>query len=75
MQPTVLTRPVKLPELPLNADGTPFDTDKALKDIADAGTQWRQEHLRKEDMEVRSLLPFLVGLFPRRSLLLTPSSR
>ncbi|GJN90764.1 hypothetical protein Rhopal_003778-T1 [Rhodotorula paludigena] len=51
MQPTVLTRPVKLPELPLNADGTPFDTDKALKDIADAGTQWRQEHLRKEDME------------------------
>ncbi|BGP40399.1 hypothetical protein JCM10449v2_004361 [Rhodotorula kratochvilovae] len=52
LKPTVLTRPSPVPELPLNADGTPFDTDKALKDIADAGTQWRQQHLRKEDMEV-----------------------
>ncbi|BGP24951.1 capsular associated protein [Rhodotorula toruloides] len=49
--PTVLTRPSPLPELPLNADGTPFDTDKALKEIAEAGAAWKQRHLRKEDME------------------------
>ncbi|GAA5943786.1 hypothetical protein JCM3775_000955 [Rhodotorula graminis] len=52
LQPTVLSRPASpMPDLPLNADGSAFDTDKALKDIADAGTQWRQQHLRKEDME------------------------
>ncbi|GAA5828700.1 hypothetical protein JCM11251_005843 [Rhodosporidiobolus azoricus] len=49
--PTVLTHPSPVPELPLNADGTPFDTDKALRDIAEAGRQWRDTYVRKQDME------------------------
>ncbi|GAA6001574.1 hypothetical protein JCM10207_006732 [Rhodosporidiobolus poonsookiae] len=51
ISPTVLTHPSPVPELPLNADGTPFDTDKALKDIADAGREWRETFVRKADME------------------------
>lgn len=64
LKPTVLSRPsaTALADLPLNADGSAFDTDKALKDIADAGTQWRQQHLRKEDMEVRPPLSFAPSL-------------
>ncbi|GAA5985515.1 hypothetical protein JCM11641_007092 [Rhodosporidiobolus odoratus] len=50
-QPTILTRPSPIPELPLNPDGTPFDTDKALKGIADAGREWREQYVRKADME------------------------
>lgn len=47
----VLTLPSPLPELPVLADGSPFETDRALRDIAEAGTQWRAEHVRKGDME------------------------
>ncbi|KAM0791180.1 hypothetical protein ACM66B_005664 [Microbotryomycetes sp. NB124-2] len=48
---TQLTSPVPVPELPLNSDGTPFDGDKALKDIADAGREWKDQFARKGDME------------------------
>lgn len=46
---------------PINpAHGAIFDGDLALKDIADQGAQWRQQHMRREDMEVRqSILSFL----------------
>lgn len=32
--------------------GRIFDGDLALKDIAEQGSQWRTQHLRREDMEV-----------------------
>ncbi|KAK4048327.1 hypothetical protein OIV83_004849 [Microbotryomycetes sp. JL201] len=48
---TQLTSPSPIPELPLNSDGTPFGGDKALKDIADAGRQWKEQYARKGDME------------------------
>ncbi|CEQ39675.1 SPOSA6832_01224 [Sporobolomyces salmonicolor] len=48
---TTLTRPHPIPELPLNADGSAFDNDKALRDIAEAGREWKTQHLRKADME------------------------
>ncbi|GAA6021931.1 hypothetical protein JCM11491_004798 [Sporobolomyces phaffii] len=48
---TTLSRPVPVPALPDNEDGTEFDADKVLKEIADAGSRWKKEHLRKEDME------------------------
>lgn len=38
------------------ADGRAFEGDRALQDIAEAGREWRQNHVRKADMEVR-LLP------------------
>lgn len=38
---------------PINpAHGDSFDGNLALKDIADAGSQWRTTHMRREDMEV-----------------------
>ena len=38
---------------PINpAHGPLFDGDLALKDIADQGSAWRKEHMRREDMEV-----------------------
>lgn len=48
---TELTHPQTLPELPPNADGSLFDPDTALRDIAEAGRQWRTEYVRKADME------------------------
>ncbi|GAA6064394.1 hypothetical protein JCM10212_004233 [Sporobolomyces blumeae] len=48
---TTLSRPKPVPALPANEDGTPFDTDKALQEIAEAGSRWKKEHLRKADME------------------------
>ncbi|KAK4053949.1 hypothetical protein OIO90_003786 [Microbotryomycetes sp. JL221] len=48
---TQLTKPFPIPELPTNADGTPFDGDKALKDIADAGAEWKEQIASKGDME------------------------
>lgn len=54
---TSLTRPHPVPELPPTADGHAFEGDRALQDIAEAGREWRQNHVRKADMEVR-FLPF-----------------
>lgn len=50
--PTVISHSAGKAELPANADGSPFDNDRALRDIAEAGSEWRQRHLRREDMEV-----------------------
>ena len=55
---TVLTKPSPLPELPTNNDGTPFNGDVALREIAEAGTEWRKRHVRREDMEVSRWLTY-----------------
>lgn len=49
---TQLTKPSPLPELPTNNDGSPFQGDVALREIAEAGTEWKKRHVRREDMEV-----------------------
>lgn len=48
---TQLSRPSPIPALPENEDGTEFNSDRVLREIAEAGSQWKKEHLRKEDME------------------------
>ncbi|KAM0753106.1 capsular associated protein [Meredithblackwellia eburnea MCA 4105] len=48
---TVLTKPHPIPILPTTSDGEPFAGDRALRDIAEAGREWRQQHVRKADME------------------------
>lgn len=50
---TQLSRPSPVPALPENEDGTEFDPDRVLHEIAEAGSRWKKDHLRKEDMEVR----------------------
>lgn len=52
---TVLTQPPSSPGLPKSSDGSAFEGDKALQDIAEAGKHWRERFVRKADMEVRSL--------------------
>jgi hypothetical protein len=52
---TVLTKPHPVPELPTTSTGESFDGDRALQDIAEAGRDWRQNHVRKGDMEVSRL--------------------
>ncbi|TKA56853.1 hypothetical protein B0A53_01254 [Rhodotorula sp. CCFEE 5036] len=49
--PTVISHSAVKADLPANADGSPFDNDRALRDIAEAGSEWRQRHLRQADME------------------------
>jgi len=39
---------------PLAEEGALFDPDRALRDIALAGSRWKRRNVRKEDMEVRS---------------------
>ncbi|GAA5915367.1 uncharacterized protein JCM6883_006812 [Sporobolomyces salmoneus] len=48
---TKLSRPSPIPALPENADGSEFNSDTVLKEIAESGSRWKKEHLRKEDME------------------------
>lgn len=49
---TVLTSPSPVPVLPTMRDGSAFSGDHALRDIAEAGREWRQTYVRKADMEV-----------------------
>ncbi|KAI5480628.1 Rho guanyl-nucleotide exchange factor [Pseudohyphozyma bogoriensis] len=49
--PTVLTAPNPVPALPTSANGEPFQGDRMLQDIAEAGREWRQSYVRKADME------------------------
>lgn len=53
---TTLNRPSPVPALPDNEDGSEFNADTVLKEIAESGSEWKKEHLRKEDMEVSLLL-------------------
>jgi hypothetical protein len=43
---------------PLADSNTLFDGDRALRDIALAGSRWRRRHIRKADMEVRPRFAF-----------------
>jgi len=57
---TSLSKPSPIPALPPNEDGSDFHADTVLQEIAEAGSKWKKEHLRKEDMEVsRFYLPSL----------------
>lgn len=49
---TSLSKPSPIPALPPNEDGSDFHADTVLQEIAEAGSKWKKEHLRKEDMEV-----------------------
>lgn len=46
-----------MPALPPQSDGSAFNGDKALQSIADSGRDWRQNYVRKADMEVRRVSP------------------
>lgn len=48
---TSLSKPSPIPALPPNEDGSDFHADKVLQEIAEAGSKWKKEHLRKQDME------------------------
>lgn len=61
--PTVISHSAVKADLPANADGSPFDNDRALRDIAEAGSEWRQRHLRQADMEVSRGERPLLALF------------
>ena len=50
---SVLTTPHPIPALPPQANGSPFSGDRALQAIAESGRDWRQNYVRKADMEVR----------------------
>ena len=64
--PTVISHSVVKADLPANADGSPFDNDRALRDIAEAGSEWRQRHLRQADMEVSPAAASFSFLLPPR---------
>jgi hypothetical protein len=61
--PTVISHSAVKADLPANADGSPFDNDRALRDIAEAGSEWRQRHLRQADMEVSRRRPLSSSIF------------